>query len=449
MSRFRDDFVWGVSTSAYQIEGGITAEGRGESIWDTFAAKPGTVSDGSDGSVATDHYHRWEEDLDLLAELGVGAYRFSVAWPRVQPAGRGKPSRAGLDFYERIIDGLRGRGIAPWICLYHWDLPQALQDKGGWANRDTAAYFADYAEHVASAFGDRVDHIFTFNEPNVHAVMGHLLGLHAPGKREFSEFLACIHHQNLATGMAVQRLRAAAPSVKVGTILNLQPVVPALPGEEHEAAARLVDAAYNRSALDPLFRGTYPEAIEGLMAPYVRGGDLDTASTGIDVLGVNHYTRLYVTADPQGPAGLALAEPPAGRKRTAMGWEVAPDALLAQLRELKDDYGNPPVVITENGAAFPDLPGPDGRIDDRDRASYLAAYLRAVGEAVDAGCDVRGYFVWTLVDNFEWGHGFDRRFGLVHLNRESLERTPKSSFEVYREIVAGNRAPEYDSPEYD
>src|SRR5680860_207612 len=442
MNRFPDGFVWGVSTSAYQIEGATTVGGRGESIWDRFTSVPGRVSDGSDGSIATDHYHRWEADLDLLAELGVGAYRFSVAWPRIQPDGRGRPSRAGLDFYDRIVDGLRARGIAPWLCLNHWDLPQALQDRGGWPNRDVASYFAAYAEHVALALGDRTEQLFMLNEPNVHAVMGYLFGLHAPGHSELGEFLAAVHHQNLATGLAALRLREVAPHASLGTILNLQPVEAAERGEEHQAAAALVDAAYNRAALDPLLRGAYPEALAGMMSPYVQGDDLRHIATPLDLLGVNHYTRLYVRADPDGPAGLALASPPKGRKLTAMGWEVAPEALYRQLCELKTDYGNPALVITENGAAFDDRQGPRGAVDDRQRSAYLAAYLRAVAQACEEGCDVRGYFVWTLVDNFEWSFGFDRRFGLVQLERDSLKRTPKGSFDVYREIVANHAAPE-------
>lgn len=442
MSRLPPGFVWGVSTSAYQIEGAVTAGGRGESIWDRFAAGKGRVSDGSDGTMAGDHYHRWEEDLDLLAELGVGAYRFSIAWPRIQPQGRGRPLDGGFDLYDRLLDGLQARGISAWTCLYHWDLPQALQERGGWTNRDVAYYFADYAGIAADLIGDRCEQMMLLNEPNVHAVMGHLLGIHAPGLADLESFLAAIHHQNLATGLGVERLREITPSTSLGTILNLQPVVAALPGEDHEAAAGLADAAYNRAVLDPLLRGRYPEALEGLLEPHLQAGDLEQISRRIDLLGVNHYTLLRVAADPQAPAGLSLQGAPAGSRVTAMGWEVAPEALYRQLVELKQEYGNPPVVITENGAAFHDRPSASGRVEDLERAAYLASYTEAVARACAAGCDVRGYFAWTLVDNFEWSHGFDRRFGLVHLDRETLKRTPKRSFEIFRDIVSSNQAPD-------
>jgi len=437
-----DDFVWGVSTSAYQIEGATLAGGRGESIWDRFTAVDGRVSDGSDGSITTDHYHRWEEDLELLTALGVGAYRFSLAWPRLQPGGRGGLAAAGVDFYDRLLDGLLARGIDPWVCLYHWDLPQALQDKGGWPLRDCAYYFADYAERVAALVAGRSKHLFLLNEPNVHAVMGHLLGLHAPGTSDIGDFFAALHHQNLASGMGVERLREAAPGAALGTILNLQPVLAGARGEEHEAAAGLVDAVYNRGVLDPLLLGSYPATIEGFLEPYLKDGDLAQASRPIDLLGVNHYTRLYVLADPDGPAGLALGAPPAGSEVTDMGWEVAPDALFAQLLELKNDYGNPAVVITENGAAYSDRQEPAGGIEDQGRTAYLASYIGAAARALGAGCDVRGYFAWTLVDNFEWSFGFDKRFGLVHLDRRTLARTPKRSFAAFRQIVAANGVPD-------
>jgi len=433
-----------VSTSAFQIEGAVTVGGRGESIWDRFTTRQGVIADGSDASIATDHYHRLDEDLDLIAELGVHAYRFSTGWSRLSPAGRGRYLAAGWEFYDRVIDGLLKRGIEPWLCLYHWDLPQALQERGGWANRDTAHYFADHAERVAEHVGDRVGHLFMLNEPNVHAVLGHLLGLHAPGKADLGTFLAAVHHQNLATGLAVQRLREVAGTATLGTILSLQPAVAAAEGEEHEAAAALVDAAYNGASLDPLLRGTYPEPLAGLLEPYVMANDGADIATPLDLLGVNHYTRLYVRADPGGPGGLALAPPPSGSATTAMGWEVAPEALRQQLLMLRDDYGNPPVVVTENGAAFPDTvrSGRTDRVEDRDRAAYLVAYLRELSAAVDEGCDVRGYFVWTLVDNFEWSSGFQQRFGLVELDRPSLARRPKLSFEVVKEIVATGRLPD-------
>lgn len=444
MTDFDSDFVWGVSTSAFQIEGASAAGGRGESIWDRFAARPGAIADGSDGSIATGHVARLDEDLDLLVALGVDAYRFSVSWPRLAPSGRGRFRTEGVAFYDRVVDGLLARGVEPWLCLYHWDLPQVLQDAGGWANRDTAEYFADHVEGVAELFADRVEHWFALNEPNVHAVLGHLLGLHAPGSSDIGTFLAAVHHQNLATGLAVERLRATVPDLTAGTIVNLQPVAAGVDGEEHEAAAALVDAAYNRACLDPLLLGRYPQLLEDMLEPYVREGDLTVIAAPLDVLGVNHYTRLFVRADDDSPVGLTLTEPPQGSEVTAMGWEVAPAALERQLVELKDRYGNPPVVVTENGAAFPDRTRSrgDGRIEDRDRVAYLIAYLRALKGAMEAGCDVRGYFAWTLVDNFEWASGFTHRFGLVELERPNLTRRPKASFEAYREIVASGVLPD-------
>ena len=436
MSAFPRDFVWGVSTSALQIEG--DAAGRGETIWDRFAAAHGAIADGSDASVTTDHVRRMDEDLDLLGELGVGAYRFSLSWPRLAPAGRGRLQAAGLAFYDRLVDGLLERGIAPWACLYHWDLPQALQDVGGWENRDTAEYFADHVERVVDRYADRVTHWFALNEPNVHAVLGHLVGLHAPGARDVGTYLAAVHHQNLATGLAVERLRAASGQLTVGTILNLQPVVAGGAGEDHQAAAAMVDAFYNRACLDPVLLGSYPEQLVDLIQPYQRSGDLEVIAAPLDLLGVNHYTRLFVVADDEAELGLALAPPPSGSTATAMEWEVAPQALGHQLLELKERYGNPPIVVTENGAAFVDRArsGAGGRVDDRSRASYLVAYLRELSAAIEAGCDVRGYFVWTLVDNFEWASGFTHRFGIVELDRDTLSRRPKLSYDVYRDIVA-------------
>ncbi len=442
MPDFPDGFVWGVSTASYQIEGAMADGGKGESIWDRFVRSPGRVADGTSGDVATDHVRRYIQDVALMAELGVTAYRFSVSWPRVVPRGRGRPARAGFDFYQHLIDALLEKGIAPWVCLYHWDLPQALQDIGGWTNRDAAQYFADYAETVADRLGDRVTTFLMLNEPNVHALLGHLTGEHAPGMTGMAPYFAALHHQNLATGEAIDRLRGLSPAWRLGTVLNLQPIAPATDREEDAAAAALADAAFNRAALDPLLLGSYPEALAPFLAPLVEDGDLAAIHRPIDVLGVNHYTRQRVRADPGSPAGLALVAPPPGTEVTAMEWEVVPEGLTEQLIELKDRYGNPPVVVTENGAAYADPAPVGGRVEDPARARYLLRYLRAVAAALDAGCDVRGYFVWTLVDNFEWAHGFSRRFGIVHLDLDTLDRTPKRSYDVYREVIRANAVPD-------
>ncbi len=439
MAAFPSEFVWGVSSAAYQVEGAV-GDGKGPSIWDTFAHEPGRIVDGSDGDDACQHLARLDEDLDLLARLGVGAYRFSTAWTRLFPEGGGRLRRAGLDAYERVVDGLLERGIAPWLCLYHWDLPQALQDRGGWADRDTVHYYADYAGAVAEHLGDRVRHFLMFNEPNVHAVRGHLFGMHAPGVRDAGALAAALHHQNLATGMGVSRLRDVDASFTLGTVVNVQPVAAAAAGEEHQRAAELFDAVWNRATLDPLLLGRYPEAATGVLGEVADPDDLDLIRQPLDVLGVNFYTRIWVRARHGGPLGLETVAPPAGTATTAMGWEVAPEALTEVLADLRDSYGNPPVVISENGAAYDDAPGADGRVDDVARSRYLVRHLRTVRDAMNAGCDVRGYFAWTLVDNFEWAEGFTKRFGLVRLDRATQRRTPKRSFDVYRSVVGG-RAP--------
>ncbi len=440
MTVFPSDFVWGISTSAYQIEGAPTAGGKGESIWDRFAHKPGSIADGSTGDVATDHFHRYEEDVELLAELGVGAYRLSVSWPRVLPEGRGRLAPKGIEFYDRLLDELVGAGIEPWLCLYHWDLPQALQEKGGWTSRDTASYFADYAEVVAERLGDRAKAFFMLNEPNVHALLGHLVGQHAPGLSGLSDYLAAVHHQNLAVGLGAQRLREMGPW-KLGNIVNLQPIEPASDHEDDHAAAALADEAYNRSSLDPLLKGTYPAPIAPLMDVMIRPGDMETIQQPLDLIGLNHYTVQRIGAG-EGPIGLRLAEPLPGSELTAMGWQVAPEALTRQLLELKERYGNPPVVITESGAAFDDPAPQRGRVDDRRRVDYLRSYLQATAEAIEQGCDVRGYFLWTLIDNFEWAEGYAKRFGIVHLDHETLKRTPKESFRFYQEVVRSGGVPD-------
>lgn len=434
MSEFPSGFTWGVSTAAYQIEG-AAGDGKAPSIWDVFAHLPGRIRDGSDGDVACDHLARMDEDLDLLADLGVGAYRFSTSWTRILPRGGGRVRARGLDAYERLTDGLVERGIEPWLCLYHWDLPWALQERGGWASRDTAHYFADYAAVVAERLGDRVDHFLMLNEPNVHAMRGHLLGTHAPGLADPAAFAAALHHQNLATGMGVARLREIEPSWRLGTVVNLQPVVAADDGDRAARAAELVDALWNRCALDPLLLGRYPDVAAPALGGHDREDDLALIRQPLDVLGVNYYTRTWARASDRSPLGFELVEPPPGTEITAMGWEVVPEALTRLLIELKESYGNPPVAITENGAAFDDgVPGTDA-VEDVPRARYLARHLRAVQRAVQEGCDVQGYFLWTLVDNFEWAEGFTRRFGIVRLDRGTQRRTPKLSYRAYRDIV--------------
>lgn len=439
MTEFPPGFVWGVSTSAYQIEGAPGVGGKGESIWDRFTHQAGHVRDGSTGDVATGHHERYAQDVDLMAELGVGAYRFSLSWPRLMPEGRGRLASAGFDFYDRVLDRLAAAGIEPWACLYHWDLPQALQEKGGWTERDVAYWYADYAQVVAERFGDRVPVFLMLNEPNVHALLGHLAGLHAPGLRGLADYLAAVHHQNLAVGEGLMRLRELG-SWRLGTVVNLQPIEPATGSEDDVAAAGLADEAYNRASLDPLMLGTYPPHLAPLVEAVMRTGDDQVMKQPVDFLGVNHYTVQRVAAG-DGPIGLQVVTAKPGVETTAMGWQVAPEALVRQLAEVRERYGNPPVVITENGAAFDDPEPRAGRVADPARTEYLRRYLRAVQEALAAGSDVRGYFVWTLVDNFEWADGFSRRFGLVHLDRLSLTRTPKDSFRFYQGVIASGSVP--------
>jgi len=428
---FPPDFVWGAGTSAYQIEGAVAADGRAPSIWDIFSHTPGRIQGGDTGDVACDHYHRYGEDIQRLADAGYKAYRFSIAWPRVVPTGVGATNQAGLDFYDRIVDLLLARGVSPWPTLYHWDLPQALQDKGGWTNRDSAAWFADYAAVVVRRCGDRVKQWAMLNEPSVHAIFGHAIGNHAPGLTGWGNYVAAQHHQNLAQGTAISSLRAERGDLFLGTVLSLQPVHPATEQAIDQAAAIRFDAVWNRANLDPLFHGRYPATlapeIERLIAP----NDLAMIAQKIDFLGVNYYGRAHVVDDPGSVlAGAAFGPLPQGTPTTAMGWPVEPDGLVETLLDLNDNYGNPPIYITENGACYDDPPVADGRIDDTPRADFIRAHLAAARQAIGRGVALRGYFVWSLLDNFEWAEGYRRRFGVIHVDFATQKRTPKLSFSV-------------------
>ncbi|MEU8263830.1 GH1 family beta-glucosidase [Micromonospora sp. NPDC048999] len=441
------NFRWGVATSSYQIEGAVAEDGRTPSIWDTFCRVPGAVANGENGDVACDHYHRMPEDVALIAELGLDTYRFSVAWPRVQPGGRGPASPAGLAFYDRLVDELLGRGIDPWVTLYHWDLPQELEDAGGWPQRDTAHRFADYAELVFAALGDRVKTWTTLNEPWCSAMLGYAYGEHAPGRRDLGDGIAAAHHLLLGHGLAAQRLRAAAVApIEVGLTVNLSTADPATDSAADRDAARASDGLGNRLYLDPVFHGRYPEdvvadlAADGVRIP-VQDGDLAIISTPIDVLGVNFYFgQLLSGVDEQG-----RERDDAGRPvrrvlrrdlpRTAMDWEIVPDSFTDLLVRLSRDYPDVPMVITENGAAFHDRPDADGFVADDDRVAYLAEHLRAVARARQAGADVRGYFAWSLLDNFEWAYGYDKRFGIVRVDYDTQRRTPKRSAHWYRDTA--------------
>ena len=455
MTRFPDDFLWGAATSAGQIEGGAADGGRGDSIWDVFARRPGNIAGGAGPATACDHFHRYRADAALMARLGIGAYRFSVAWPRVYPRGYGAVNHAGLDFYDSLTDALLEHGVTPLATLYHWDLPQGLQERGGWPARDTARYFADFTEQVVRRLGDRVSLWATLNEPQAAAHLGHEHGVHAPGLRGLGTALQAAHHLLLAHGLAVQVLRDLAPRARVGIALNLAPVHPAGDGAADSAAAERADGYFNRWYLDPLLRGAYPEDLTDAyreldLLPEVYEYDLDTIAAPLDFLGVNYYFRYLVAADGANGAGLRQRElgfrvVDAGgggggaRERTAMGWEVYPDGLTEVLLRVARDYAPAAIYITENGAAYDDEPGADGaegEFDDGARQAYLHAHLAAAAAAVEAGAPLRGYFVWSLLDNFEWQHGYRKRFGLVHVDFRTGARTPRRSAFWYRDVIA-------------
>ncbi|MEH0842170.1 GH1 family beta-glucosidase [Micromonospora sp. CPCC 205711] len=433
LPHFPAGFRWGVSTSAYQIEGGADADGRAPSIWDTFARTPGRIADGSTGDVACDHYHRHAEDVALMAGLGVSGYRFSISWPRVQPAGSGPVNPAGLDFYDRLVDDLLAAGIDPVATLFHWDLPQSLEDAGGWLNRDTAHRFAEYADLVGARLGDRVKLWITLNEPFIHMSLGHGTGVHAPGRFLLFDAFPVAHHQLLGHGLAVAALRARSTS-PVAIANNYSPVVLKGDTDADRAAGLAYDALHNRLFTDPLLGRGYPPGFDPAM---VRDGDLDVIAAPIDVLGVNYYSPTGIRA-PEEDAPLPFDLVPLdGYPRTAFDWPVAPDGLRDLLVGLRDRYGDtlPPIQITEGGCAYDDTPDAEGRVHDPERIAYLDGHLRAVRAAIDAGVDVTGYFVWSLLDNWEWAEGFTKRFGLVHVDFDTQVRTPKSSYAWYRDQV--------------
>jgi beta-glucosidase len=458
---FPEGFTWGVSTSSYQIEGAVAADGRGPSIWDTFSRVPGAVADGQSGELACDHYHRLEEDLDLLAWLRVDAYRFSIAWPRVLPDGVRVEPR-GLAFYDRLVDGLLARGIEPLATLYHWDLPQPLQDRGGWSSRGTVDRFVAYAQVVADHLGDRVRRFTTFNEPWVSAFLGYDTGVHAPGVRDPARAVAAVHHLLLAHGRGSAALRevlrasagGGASDAEISIVLNLAPVRPIGDPDEDGAAVRLHDGTRNRIWLDPLLHGRYPDDVLAVWEPIVdlgalhRAGDLDEVAGSLDLLGVNYYHPSWVGARragrtgprPAGPGQEHLVEDPGPPPYTEMGWPVDASGLEDLLLRLHRDAPGLPLAVTENGGAFPDREVEDGHVVDRDRISYLADHVAACSRATAAGVDLRGYFVWTLLDNFEWAEGYRPRFGIVHVDRDTLDRTPKASAHWYRDLVAAQHA---------
>ncbi|CAL9593986.1 GH1 family beta-glucosidase [Streptomyces sp. enrichment culture] len=450
---FPAGFRWGTATAAYQIEGAATEDGRTPSIWDTFSRVPGKVRNGDTGDIAADHYHRMPEDVALMRELGVTDYRFSVSWSRVQPTGRGPAVRKGLDFYRRLVDELRAADIRPVATLYHWDLPQELEDAGGWPHRDTAERFAEYAGLVADALGDGVATWTTLNEPWCAAFLGYASGVHAPGRTDPAASLRAAHHFNLGHGLAVRALRAALPrSAEVSLTLNLHAVRPLTGSEADRDAARRIDALGNRVFLDPVFHGRLPEDLVADTAAltdwsFVRDGDLELAATPVDSLGINYYSPTVVAAGThEGPSPWPGAEghvrfEPAPGPRTAMDWPVDADGLYELLTRLRDELPRVPLVITENGAAYDDYADPSGAVHDPERVAYLRQHLAAVHRAIEDGADVRGYFLWSLLDNFEWAYGYSKRFGIVHVDFASQRRTPKDSARWYADVIARGGLP--------
>jgi beta-glucosidase len=437
---FPDGFAWGTATAAYQIEGAIAEDGKGESIWDRFSHTPGIIDDGSTGDIACDHYHRWQEDIDLIAGLNLNAYRFSMAWSRVLPEGHGKLNAAGLDFYDRLVEGLLARGITPYITLYHWDLPQALQDRGGWENRDTAYYFGDFAEAAAQRLGDRVKHWITLNEPQVVVFEGYSNATKAPGKRDRSLLVPVAHHLLLAHGIAVQVLRTETPpDSEVGITLNINYIEPATDREEDVAAARLLDEMHNRWFLDPIYSGTYPEdaaEVLGLSPDMIRMGEMETINNPLNFLGVNYYSRTRVKAGPGG-AKDPKAVPPSGAL-TTMGWEVYPQGLRNVLTRVHKDYAFPKLYVTENGAAYPDTVDAQGEVHDPERARYLREHFSEARAAIADGVPLEGYFVWSLMDNFEWKRGYVPRFGVVYTDYPTQRRIVKDSGKLLARVAATN-----------
>jgi len=474
---FPEGFVWGAATAAYQIEGGVDVDGRGPSIWDTFAHTPGRVLAGASGDIACDHYRLWSQDLDLISWLGLSAYRFSISWSRWQPAGRGRIEPRGVEFYDRLVDGLLERGVQPWVTLYHWDLPQGLQETGGWADRDTADRFAEYAASVGEHLGDRVVGIGTLNEPWCSAFLGYAAGVHAPGIQDPAAAVRAAHHLMLGHGQAMSVLRAQNLDAELGITLNIYPVEPLTERGEDLEAVRRIDGMMNRIFLDPLLRGEYPADVIADLAPvtdfsFVRDGDLKVISAPLDFLGENYYNPHVVTVAGTPEAVAAQARDKArgldgmwsdapdgwapgspwcgvdegvvfsgrGLPATSMGWEVEPKGLAQVLDRLVTDYDCPPLYVTENGSAFEDTVV-DGAVEDTERTDYLAGHLSACLDAIEDGVDLRGYFAWSLLDNFEWAWGYTRRFGMVHVDFETQQRTPKASAHYFRDAARANAIP--------
>jgi beta-glucosidase len=438
---FPKDFVWGAATASYQIEGAWDEDNKGESIWDRFSHTPGKIENGDMGDIACDHYHRWQEDIALMKEMGLKAYRFSITWSRVLPSGRGEINQTGIDFYSRLVDALLEADIEPYVTLYHWDLPQRLQDEGGWPARSVADAFAEYADVISRTLGDRVKRWITLNEPYVSAFVGYLEGRHAPGHTNLHEALAASHHLLLSHGQAVPIIRGNSRDAQVGITLNLYPMTPASDSAADRAAAYINDGRINRWFLDPISGRSYPQDIVrayGDAMEFIQQGDLEHISTPIDFLGMNYYAREIHRSTTIPEEANAPRTIFSNREMTDMGWEVYPEGIYDMLGRLHFDYDLPAIYITENGAAYRDQIEPDGQVDDPERISYIKRHLEMVLKAFQIGVPVRGYFVWSLLDNFEWAYGYTKRFGLIYVDYETQQRFPKASAKWYGRVIRAN-----------
>ena len=432
------DFLFGAATASFQIEGGAEEDGRCPSIWDRFCDRAGAIKDGSTGKTACDHYRLWQRDIELIAGLNFDAYRFSLSWPRIVGDTKGTVNQAGLDFYKRIVETLRQRGIKPFVTLYHWDLPQYWADRGGWLNREVAYAFAEYADVVSRTFGNDIEAYATLNEPWCSAFLGYDLGIHAPGYKDRRMAFQASHHLLLAHGLAMPVLKENAPGAKHGIVLNFTPAYPFTSSHADSLAAELSDAETGHWFLQPLMERSYPRTVLHAYrqeAPLILPGDMESIGVPIDYLGVNYYTRSIVSAEPAGPKPYYKTAPPAEAKKTAMGWDIYPDALTRLLKQLHAIYRLPPIYITENGAAFEDVPV-EGRIEDGERIAYFQDHLDAVHRTMESGVDIRGYFAWSLLDNFEWAEGYTKRFGLVYVDYESQKRVVKESGKAFQKLLA-------------
>jgi len=445
---FPKDFIWGAATSSYQVEGAWNEDGKGESIWDRYSHTPGNVIGNETGDNACDHYHLWREDIQLMKDLGLPAYRFSTAWARIYPAGRGEFNQPGVDFYSRLVDGLLEAGIEPIVCLYHWDLPQALQDQGGWPARETALAYGNYADTVTRALGDCVRRWITHNEPTCAGLLGYQSGMHAPGIKDWKQALPAVHHLLLSHGLGVQAVRANVPAGQVGMVIDPLPSEPASDSPADYAATRWVDGTHNRWYLDPLYGRGYPAEIlaehirlgnlpeSGL--DYVRDGDYELIASPTDFLGLNYYRRGVVRAGETDNVGNPVATPNPDDLHTEMGWEIYPWGLFNLIMLMHLTYRPKALYVTENGASYSDAPGADGRVHDERRIKYLRTHIAAVQQAIQAGAPVKGYFAWSLMDNFEWSMGYAQRFGMVYVDFKTQKRTPKDSALWYRQVIQNN-----------